>query len=72
MPKRFNDVKELVKFATQESLKDWQKKLYKKYRNELQVHSKGEIFYKIDRLFPNEQLESKLHRVLAFEPITKQ
>lgn len=67
----FADVDALVSFAVKASLPKWQKELYKKYRRDIQVHSKGELFYKIDRLFPNEQPDSKWHRLLSFEPITR-
>lgn len=72
MLKTFLDVLKLISFAITADLPGWQKKLFAKSRDELQVHSKGELFYKIDRLFPNELPESKQHRILAFEPITKQ
>lgn len=67
----FTDVNAVVSFAVSAKLPDWQTKLFKKYREEVQVHSKGQLFYKIDRLFPNEHPWSKEHRILAFEPVTK-
>lgn len=67
----FIDDDALVSFVTKAQLPDWQTKLFSKYRNEIQVHSKGQLFYKIDRLFPNENPLSKDHRLLSFEPITK-
>lgn len=62
---------EMVSFAIKNKLPEWQTKLFAKYRNEIQVHSKGQLFYKIDRLFPNEDPRSKDHRLLSFEPVTK-
>ncbi len=67
----FTTVQELVSFVVREKLPAWQTKLFSKYSNELQVHSKGQLFCKIDTLFPNEHPDSKQHRLLAFEPITK-
>lgn len=68
----FIDVQTLVSFVTTKAkLPEWQTKLFKKYSSEIQVHSKGQIFYKIDRLFPNENPQSKDHRMLSFEPVTK-
>lgn len=67
----FNDVGEIVSFVKSAKLPEWQKKLFAKNREAVQVHSNGELFFKIDRLFPNEHPESKKNRVLAFEPITK-
>lgn len=69
---KFADALALVKFALSQTLPEWQKKLLKKHRDELQVHSQGEIFTKVDRLFPNEQPDSKMQRILSYEPITKQ
>jgi hypothetical protein len=67
----FNDIQALADFAQKAKLPSWQAKLFEKYRDQVQVHSKGELFYKIDRLFPNEHPMSKCHRVMAFEPVTK-
>lgn len=71
MPLQFQSEKDLVSFVIGAKLPEWQKKLFKLYADGVQVHSQGEIFYKIDRLFPNEHPESKEHRVLAFESVTE-
>lgn len=71
MPKQFKDENALVSFVIQQKLPDWKVNLYKRNAEAVQVHSQGQIFYKIDRLFPNEQVESKKHRVLAFESVTE-
>jgi hypothetical protein len=69
---KFNNVEEMVAFvATAPKVPEWQKRLFSKYSKEVKVHSKGELFFKIDRLFPNEAPEAKAHRVLSFESVTK-
>lgn len=69
----FNNVNDVVSFVAErlKDLPEWQRKLYQQYAEEIQVHSRGELFYKIDNLFPNEHPMSKEHRVLAFESVTK-
>lgn len=67
----FADVNAIVSFVTTQKLQDWQKTLFKKYADEVQVHSQGQLFYKLDTLFPNENPASKETRMLSFEPITK-
>lgn len=69
---KFNNIEEIVAFVSKGlKLPEWQEQLFSKYRKEVRVHSKGELFYKIDRLFPNEHPVSKQHRVLSFESVTK-
>lgn len=70
---KFKDINEIISFVNngKATLPEWQRKLFARYRDEIQVHSNGELFYKLDKLFPNEHPESKNHRLLAFEPITK-
>lgn len=68
----FTDIVQLVEFVTKKAkLPLWQTQLFCKYRDEIQVHSKGLMFYKIDRLFPNEDPASKNTRILSFEPVTR-
>jgi hypothetical protein len=71
MALQFKSEKELVSFVINGKLPEWQRKLFKKNSEAVKVHSQGHIFYKIDRLFPNEHPESKLHRILSFESITE-
>lgn len=71
MSLNFKDEKALVSFVIEEKLPAWQVKLFKRNADAVQVHSQGQIFFKIDKLFPNEQAESKEHRVLAFESVTE-
>lgn len=71
MPLQFQSEKDLVSFVISAKLPEWQRKLFKQYADSIQVHSQGEIFYKLDRLFPNEHPESKHHRILSFESVTE-
>lgn len=70
---RFENVSDIVSFVASKAktLPQWQRELFSQYREEVQVHSNGLLFYKVDRLFPNEHPDSKAHRILAFEAITK-
>src|SRR5690606_23191555 len=67
----FPSEKDLVSFVIGCKLPEWQRKLFKRYSDSIQVHSQGQIFYKLDTLFPNEHPESKKHRILAFESVTE-
>lgn len=71
MALKFADEKALIKFVLAATLPEWKKKLFKKFSDAIQVHSQGQIFYKIDRLFPNETPEAKAHRILSFESVTE-
>jgi hypothetical protein len=71
MPLQFKSEKDLVSFVVDGKLPEWQRKLFKKNAEAVKVHSQGHIFYKLDRLFPNEHPESKFHRILSFESITE-
>lgn len=71
MPFKFKSDKELVSFVIGAKLPEWQRKLFLQFAESVQVHSQGEVFYKLDRLFPNEHPESKMHRLLSFESITE-
>lgn len=67
----FETIEKLVSFVKGAKLPDWQRKLFAKNRECIQVHSKGRLYYKIDTLFPNEHPASKAHRLVSFEPITE-
>lgn len=67
----FKDEKALVSFVANSKLPEWQVSLFKKNAEAVQVHSQGQLFYKINALFPNENPESQKHRVLSFESITE-
>lgn len=68
---RFKDEQALIRFVTSTDLPEWQKRQFKRNRDAVQVHSQGQLFFKIDHLFPNEHPTSKQHRILAFESITQ-
>lgn len=67
----FSSEEELVSFVKRASLPEWQTKLFKRNAEAVQVHANGQVFYKLDSLFPNEQAESKQHRLLSFESVTE-
>ena len=67
----FENEQAIIEFAIKAKLPDWQAQLFAKNRHAIQVHSKGELFFKIDRLFPHEHPQSKRNRLLSFEPITQ-
>lgn len=61
----------LIKTAQVKKIQSWKTDFFKKICRELQVHTKGQLFSKVDTLFPNEHPESKKHCVATYEPITK-
>lgn len=67
----FESLEKLFEFAIKGKLPEWQTQLFCKYRDEVQVHSKGLLFRKVNTLFPNEHPDSKNTRILCFEPITR-
>jgi hypothetical protein len=71
MPINPNDVPLLIRAAQAYKLPQWKKDFLQKVRDQLQVHTKGQLFSKIDTLFPNEHPDSKAHCVATYEPITK-
>jgi hypothetical protein len=68
---QFTSDEQIVSFATKTKPPDWQTKLFTNYRQEVQIHYKGKLFYKLDRLFPNEDDMSKGNRIISFEPVTR-
>jgi hypothetical protein len=65
------EIVQLIKKAVQFDMPQWKKDYMSRICNNLQVHSKGLLFTKVDTLFPNEHPESKNHCVNTYEPITK-
>lgn len=65
------DEEALIKLIRTVSLPEWQCKLNKRNADAIQVHSQGQLFCKINTLFPNEHPASKQHRIMAFESITE-
>jgi hypothetical protein len=68
---QFESEEKLISFVISSKLPEWLKKMFLRNAEAVQVHSQGQLFYKIDRLFPNEDPASKQHRVLSFESITE-
>jgi len=61
----------LVKYSETKTLQKWKKDYFEKIAVALQVHTKGQLFSKVDTLFPNEHPDSKAHCIATYEPITK-
>lgn len=61
----------LIKTAQTKALDNWKKDYFEKVAKALQVHTKGQLFNKVDTLFPNEHPDSKAHCIATYEPITK-
>lgn len=65
------EIAKLIKEAIKAELPAWKKDYMAKICTNLQVHTKGNLFSKVDTLFPNEHPDSKNHCVNTYEPITK-
>lgn len=61
----------MVKRVNTQKVPDWKKNYFKRTAENLQVHTKGHLFSKVDTLFPNESPDSKAHCMQSYEPITK-
>lgn len=61
----------LVQASEVRQLEKWKKNYFEKIAVALQVHTKGQLFSKVDTLFPNEHPDSKAHCIATYEPITK-
>lgn len=61
----------LIKQAEHTKLPKWKTDYFKKIAKALQVHTKGQLFTKVDSLFPNEHPDSKDHCLATYEPITQ-
>lgn len=64
-------VPDLVKTSELKRLEQWKRDYFEKVAKNLQVHTKGQLFSKINTLFPNEHPASKAHCIETYEPITK-
>lgn len=64
-------VPELIKTVQTKPLETWKTDYFKKVSSALQVHTKGQLFKKVDTLFPNEHPDSKAHCIATYEPVTK-
>ena len=65
------DINKIIRSVTLATLPEWKRKYYEQLCTNLQVHTKGLLFAKVDTLFPNEHPDSKAHCVNTYEPITK-
>lgn len=65
------EIVELLKTAYASRLPAWKMDYMKGICKNLQVHTKGLLFSKVDTLFPNEHPDSKAHCINTYEPITK-
>jgi hypothetical protein len=61
----------LIKTSETKRLEAWKRDYFEKVAKSLQVHTKGQLFAKVDTLFPNEHPVSKAHCIATYEPITK-
>lgn len=71
MPINEESVKTLVEASQLNLVPNWKKEFFEKIARELQVHTKGQLFEKVNTLYPNEHPDSKAHCLMSYEPITK-
>lgn len=65
------EIVKLLKKAYDSRLPQWKADYMAGICKNLQVHTKGLLFSKVDTLFPNEHPDSKAHCINTYEPITK-
>lgn len=71
MPIDETELVKLLKTAYESKLPDWKVAYMARICKNLQVHTKGLLFSKVDTLFPHEHPDSKAHCINTYEPITK-
>lgn len=71
MPLSDQEIVKLLKTAYESKLPSWKTEYMSRICKNLQVHTKGLLFSKVDTLFPNEHPDSKAHCINTYEPITK-
>lgn len=71
MPIDQTKLPDLIKQSETKRLENWKRDYFEKITKALQVHTKGQLFTKVDTLFPNEHPDSKAHCLATYEPITK-
>lgn len=71
MPLSDEEIVKLLKTAYESKLPQWKVDYMASICKNLQVHTKGLLFSKVDTLFPNEHPDSKAHCINTYEPITK-
>ena len=65
------EIAKLLKIAYESKLPQWKLDYMAGICKNLQVHTKGLLFSKVDTLFPHEHPDSKAHCINTYEPITK-
>lgn len=72
MPKLNDDeIAKVLKMSFEAKMPGWKQEYMERICRNLQVHTKGLLFSKVDTLFPHEHPDSKAHCVNTYEPITK-
>jgi hypothetical protein len=71
MPIDRKTLPDLIKTSEIKKVEGWKRDYWEKVARQLQVHTKGQLFSKVDTLFPNEHPDSKAHCLATYEPITK-
>lgn len=71
MPIDRQKIPALIKASEMTKVEGWKRDYFEKICRELQVHTKGQLFAKVDTLFPHEHPDSKAHCLSTYEPITK-
>lgn len=71
MPIPAEQIPILIQAARDNKIPKWKLDWFKKVATNLQVHTKGQLFKKVDTLFPNEHPDSKKHCIDTYEPITR-
>lgn len=71
MPIERSTIPALIKQSEVKKIQGWKKDYFDKVARALQVHTKGQLFQKVDTLFPNEHPDSKAHVIATYEPVTK-
>lgn len=61
----------LIKNSQLKKIDNWKRDYFEKIAKAIQVHTKGQLFAKVDTLFPNEHPDSRAHCIATYEPITK-
>jgi hypothetical protein len=71
MPIPAEQIPVLIKQARERKIEQWKLDYFNRIARDLQVHTKGQLFTKVDTLFPHEHPDSKAHCIATYEPITK-
>lgn len=71
MPIAIETVPELIKIVQEKKLPTWLTDYFEAIAKNLQVHTKGQLFTKVESVYPNENADSRAHCLATYEPITK-